>query len=66
MVKYGNEIQVAIIKKLQLGEIQGDVSREFKMSQISVRNPWNKFQVTGRVENLKRSGRPEKLTIREK
>jgi len=57
---------MSIIKKLQIGETLRVVSREFKMSQTSVRDLWNKFQATGKVENLKRSGRPEKLAIREK
>jgi len=57
---------MAIIKKLQLGETQGVVSREFKMSHKSVHDLWKKFQATGKVENLKRSGRPEKLIILEK
>jgi transposase len=66
MVKYSNEIRLAIVKKLQLGETQRAVSREFKMSQTSVRDLWKKYQATGKVENLKRSGRPATLTNREK
>ena len=66
MVKYSNEIRMTKIKKLQLGETQRAVSREFKIFKTLVRDLWNIFQVTGKVENLKRSIRPEKLTIREK
>ena len=66
MFKYSNEIQVAIIKKLQLGQTQRALSTEFQISQTSVRDLWNKFQATGKVENLKISGRPEKLITSEK
>jgi len=57
---------MAIIMKLQQGETQRAVSRQFKMSQPSVRDLWNKFQRTGNVENVKKPGRPTKLTTREK
>ena len=54
MVKFSNEIKMAIIIKLQQGETQRAVSRQFKMSQPSVRDLWNKFQKTGNVENVKK------------
>ena len=49
MVKFSNEIKMAIIIKLQ----------------PPVRDLWNKFQRTGNVENVKKPGRPTKLTTRE-
>ena len=60
MVRYSKEIRQAIITKLQEGETQRSVSRQFKMSQPSVRDLWIKFQSIGNVENVKRSGRPPK------
>ena len=51
---------MVIIKKLQLGETQRVVPREFKMCQTSVFVLQNKFQATVTVKNLK-SDKPEKI-----
>ena len=54
MVKFNNDIKLAIITRLQQGETLRAVSRQFKMSHSSVRDLWNKFQRTGNVENIKK------------
>ena len=53
MVKFNNDIKLAVITRLQQGETLRAISRQFKMSHPSVRDLWNLFQRTGNVENIK-------------
>ena len=66
MVKISIENRKALIMDLQAGESQKVVSISFKMSQPGVRKIWHKFLATGFIENQHRTGRPSKLTDRDR
>ena len=62
MVRINDYIRYSIIKKLEAGETQRSVEKEFNVSQSAVYKLWIKFRETGSIKNAKRPGRQCKLT----
>lgn len=54
--------QVVALQKAGLNQVQ--ISQQLKISRCCVQNAIKKFKVLGRFDDLKRSGRPKKLTNR--
>ena len=57
--------QVIVDMKLE-GHKTCAVQSVLKIPESTIRSVWKKYQLTGQIENVKREGRPSKLTQRDK
>ena len=57
--------QVIVDMKLE-GHKTCAVQSVLKIPESTIRSVWKKYQLTGKIENVKREGRPSKLTQRDK
>jgi len=55
-------IKNQIIGFLQVDKSFAEASRHFDVNEDTIQRIWNRFKITGSVENHRRSGRPPKLT----
>ena len=66
MRKCSEEMRVLVVRKLQNGIGQRELSRYLEIPRSTIQNIWKRFLKHGAIENRKRTGRPTKLNERER
>ena len=65
MVKIGKKLRKMIIKRIQDGATQRQVSRDLEICQNSVQKVWIKFLKTGSIMDKRKYGKPKRCSERD-